>query len=190
MHEGIYHTRIRFSHRTTVMPRATARRLGLADLMILVAATAAGLAGSRMNSGLYSVINPNALYQRFHELMVEMIPPCAIAWGLALIIIGLRHERPRRLFRRPGIAACVGAAVVWGLRSIDQLTSYARYPAIPLDDVFLGDPFEIGFGVAVAWTLLVLTGRCRCEGNGINMLGVGLGCYWLALWFALHFALI
>jgi hypothetical protein len=91
------------------------RKFNLLDVMILVAATAAGLAILRMflAEGRFFIGAP--FQGRFTSYVlggIEVIYPFLAMWTFALVILGLRQPRPRirRLVRQPGMAACFAAS--------------------------------------------------------------------------------
>src|SRR5262245_18876219 len=103
------------------------RRFTIADGLILVAATAAGLA--IIKDGVLGVAMPRTLAGFLRrppggwwskKLLVRgagalaMVAPCVVAWTLAYMIIRLRGPRPpmRRLARQPGFAVGIAALIV------------------------------------------------------------------------------
>jgi hypothetical protein len=106
------------------MREAGCRRFTISDALILVAATAVGLAGAQ---GLEFTRRLMAYATRpelrtpertiiaiWHGIDLFVLP-CLMAWTLALLALRLRRPRPGRvrLGRQPGMMACV--AVVAGL---------------------------------------------------------------------------
>jgi len=113
------------------------RKFNLLDAMILIAATAAGLALLRtfLASGRFFLGSP--FQRRFESCVlsgIEAAYPFLVMWTLALVILRLRQPRPRirRLIRQPGMAACSVASmmlivqllgivpfeIVWSVRSM------------------------------------------------------------------------
>jgi hypothetical protein len=114
------------------MPRSP-RRLGLLDLMILVAALAIGLAWVRFQASLpESFDNPVGLYslrfappprhwalkaaERAWELY-SLAVPVMIAVPIGLLAIRLRKPRPRggRAWLQPGAVACAAVTAAMGV---------------------------------------------------------------------------
>ena len=112
------------------MAQNTARRFGLCDAMVLVAATAVGLASFPYTFGdlskyaikLLKLVGDLAAPQRdwrdrvvsvyyiFAQFAGLLLPFCS-AWSLALIILRLRQPRPalREIAVQPGAVACGSA---------------------------------------------------------------------------------
>ncbi|MGO9465028.1 MAG: hypothetical protein ACLQIB_12215 [Isosphaeraceae bacterium] len=133
------------------MHAQSTRKFTLLDAMILVAATAAGLALLRMllAEGRFSL---GAIFVgRFTSRVlggIEWAYPFLMMWTFALVILGLRPPRPpiRRLARQPGMAACSAASlilvvqllgiipfeVIWSLRS---MMAQASMPPVNLPRV-------------------------------------------------------
>ncbi len=102
------------------------RRFTLADAIVLVAATAAGMALVRE---WVRMASPTPPLFRYDTGPMPRGPLCGLAplvrwvvlgwpivamWTFALVVLRLRRPRPRRqrLFAPPGVAACVVAACV------------------------------------------------------------------------------
>jgi hypothetical protein len=90
------------------------RKFSILDAMILVAASALGLALIRFlyATGRYLSMG-RPWYAFVAQYTVEATVPFLITWTLAFLVLRLRQPRPRlrRLLRQPGMVAC-GAAVV------------------------------------------------------------------------------
>jgi len=161
------------------MPRTVARRFTLADAMILVAATAVGLALAPVlaTSGRARGM---ALKLDQHALMGLLI-----SWTIALLVLRLRRPRPRlrRLAVQPGFIA--GAAASATLAMLGPLIGLASYLSTlkgrggdVRDLVVLIIP-QVGFAVAGAWLAVALSGRRRPEPGWIDGLGRFVGALWL-----------
>jgi hypothetical protein len=108
------------------------RTLTLIDVMILIAATAIGLAGLRASVGDFAELSqqlheslsafsnpPNGWSSwswgicSFYGLAATVLVPFCWSWTLALLAIHLRRPRPRRrrLASRPGAMACFAAGL-------------------------------------------------------------------------------
>jgi hypothetical protein len=93
------------------------RKLNLLDSMIIVAATAAGLALFRMFLAKGWFFQGDFFGGSFASYVlsgIEAIFPFLAVWTFALVILGLRQPRPRirRLVRQPGMAACFAASLM------------------------------------------------------------------------------
>jgi hypothetical protein len=186
------------------MARPAPWKLTLADLMILIGGTAVSLAcfllidnnlygGGRSFFGLFNAPKNgwNATLvldkaQGGFALAMTMIG----AWTFALPVLGFLKPRPirRRLFRGPGLAACLAACVgivtcvgatvlAFVLRWIDgrsTLPTNYWYITPVLESLFIFS----GIAVASAWTAQLLTGRWRPTPNAIDRLGRFMGALW------------
>ncbi|MGO9465027.1 MAG: hypothetical protein ACLQIB_12220 [Isosphaeraceae bacterium] len=99
------------------IPVSSTRRFTLLDAIILMAATAAGLAllGMYLAQGWF--FGGAFFYGRFESYVlsgIEAVFPFLILWTFALVILRLRQPRPRirRLARQPGMAACSAASLI------------------------------------------------------------------------------
>lgn len=165
-------------------------RLTLADLMILIVAAAAGLAMLRpylAAPDLGAMSHP----LRTIETTYGIWSIVAAWWMLALLLIQYRRPRPRRgrLARRPGHAACCGAAVALVLGAGHELVRIACHdPAgapFSFQQCWITVSVRVGPTVLGAWLLLALSGRGRADPGGIDRLGRLLGwCWigWLLFW--------
>jgi hypothetical protein len=180
---------------------ARARRpFTLLDGMILVAATAGGF-------GLCRAI----FVERFAQLWTSrpvsgrialtylFSQPCVVMEMIGYIVICLRQPRPRlrRIMDQPGMVACM---TVVGFLSFTILSfaailpfgqgTYFPGPRLWLDAFLTIFPAPAGIAVAVAWIILALGRRWRCDRNWIGGLGLALGIYWfgaatILAWFLL-----
>jgi hypothetical protein len=182
-------------------PRPAGRRFTLLDAMILVAATACGLAVDgglnaliRSTNGLDSMDLLGALfgdrdYPELAGLLMLMTMPVAAAWTLALIPLRLLKPRPslRRLARQPGwMAACAFAvalafssAVFGGLVAvIDRTQSFVMMVTVGLSPLL-----AVGFASAIVatWLTLILGRHWRPERSWLDRSGRALGVFWIVL---------
>lgn len=87
------------------------RKFTLLDAMILVAATAAGLAFLRLFLAEGRFFQGAPFQGQFTSYVlsgIEAAYPFLTTWTFALVILRLRQLRPRfrRIVRQPGMAAC------------------------------------------------------------------------------------
>jgi hypothetical protein len=179
-----------------------ARRFGLLDAMILVAATAAPLSLARSALSLEHA----GLWQK----LLVMTPALLGGWTVALLAIRLRSPRPtlRRLLRQPGAAASLAAvstiAVCLLFVGIALLVRFLRFQshasAIRQMNRVIGTsrpvlfdwPMQVigtlsecmtlvGPAVLGAWVVLALGGRRRPERGLIDGLGRLVGVAWIVL---------
>jgi hypothetical protein len=172
--------------------RTTDRRFTLADLMVLVAATGAGLTmfrpylASLVGPGFQNVSHP----LRTIETTYGSWSFVAAWWMVALLILQYRRPHPSRgrLARRPGHVACCVGAVALGVGILDELTrlAFANPTGVPFSyyQLWITVSRRVGLAVAGAWLLLALSGRWRADCGWIDRLGRFLGCCWIG-WFLL-----
>jgi hypothetical protein len=171
---------------------ASRRRFTIADGMILLAATAVGLALARAVAdwSLERLSNPTfpASIRRVFLLQAWTIGMdyLTLTWGLTLPILRLRPPRPgrRRLLREPGLIACGAAAfaAAFGIamRLPTLLLPMAGFRTDPRQWVVsLLSTGSIGLAVAAAWSLQFLSGRWRPVPNWIDRSGRALGLFWI-----------
>lgn len=176
----------------------TCRRFTLLDAMILVAATAAGLAGMRL---YYPEFLTEARYRPDPHgwaisviLWVEASLPLFLAWTLAFLVLRFRRPRPpiRRVLRQPGPAAVSAVALTFASGTM----TFAGVAALRMhlyqgyfDNWLYSElaslknlvPFCCGPAVASAWMVLVLGCRWRSEPSWIDRFGRFLGWFWIVL---------
>ena len=189
------------------MPRSATVKFGLADLMILISATAFGLGvyvlidnnvfrGQRYFFGLFrpapAAWNSALVVDRAAGLLSSLLPLFGV-WSTAIPILGMRRPRPtrRRWGRRPGMTACVaaltGMALAVGVAGLSFLIRWAvdgsmKTPANFWQRGVLFDDSIVFAGVSVAatWASLLATGRWRPTPDALDRLGRSLGVLWLA----------
>ena len=176
------------------MSQPTARKFSLGDFMILVAAAALGLLLKRLD---LMVLNPPPRNLLGHSLCLWLLETCPflIPASLALIAMRLRRPRPvaRRLFREPGLLACL--AVVAMEVSSDVMSLAMQ--ALRRFDLGSSDPFIRAFAldgviswgrtVALVWAVMALTGVWRPQPSWIDRAGRAFGIFLIALWLAMYF---
>jgi hypothetical protein len=159
------------------------RRFTLLDAMVLVAATALGMAVSRaMHAAL-----PAHFFQRN---IIYRVFPYLVSTTFGLLALSLRQPRPklRRLMTRPGAAACVTPSLALvataATTALQYLTasgwtwSNPPFLATWASNSREGPPFA----VASAWAMLALTSRWRARPSWIDRLGRLLGLGWIAMY--------
>jgi hypothetical protein len=181
------------------------RRFTLFDAMILVAATAVGLAIARRWTGIAEVkrrlfLSPeDGLLQALAPLTQRIVLswPVVAMWTLALVALRLRRPRPRgrRLFTPAGVVACLVAVVVMGLEFAHVVVieaedwlqfpqprhTAARWYEFEFRTIHTTATTSIGFAVATAWVALALARRWRSERSWIDRAGRVVGCLWIVL---------
>ena len=165
------------------------RKFSVFDGMILIAATAVGIALARdwyePSMKMAEVRGPIiGVYVASVWLMA--------AWSLALLYLRLRQPRPslRRIGSQPGTIASVAAALALVLTFAEWLQHFVFWPPrmsdlwLWMNEEFRGrTPWLCGQGpcaVAAAWATLALVRRWRPEKGWLDRLGIILGICWLA----------
>jgi hypothetical protein len=178
-------------------PRPKAiRRFTLLDGMILVAATACGLAVDRAiqsslhlkNGDLFGTIAELLGDRDFADLgnvILLFSVPVVASLNLALIPLGLLKPRPRvrRLACRPGwMAACaVALALVFESVVLVVLADSGQCGPDPIGDLLFLIPMLVLPAILGAWLTLAL-GRCWCpEPSWLDRLGRALALCWFVL---------
>jgi hypothetical protein len=127
------------------------------------------------------------------DLSVFLIPVVA-PWTVLLMLLRMRTPRPswRRIWRQPGMVACLAALLGWcwsGLALVLALD--AGYVARPrrsfppwewaqkylADEVFM----YVGLAVAVSWLVVFVSGRWRRSADWIDLMGRLVGVGWIVV---------
>lgn len=114
----------------------TPRKFLLSDAILLVAATAVGVALFRPYQRVMTPVRWSPLLgapgftgwiNGLWSCLV-LASPFAAVWTLAILILRLRHPCPRwsRLLRQPGLVACLAAALVLAYRLLGFATLWVR----------------------------------------------------------------
>ena len=189
------------------MPRTRPRPFSLGDLMILVAATAFGLALARWIAILYEAPRGLSSFMSYGRSRAQSWPqalwleePGCFAGMLTVALVALRWRHPRppaaRVLRQPGAVACLAAAATivvgggWSLAetALERNRSDAARPGAGHANGFywveaIG---SVPMTVAVAWMALALGGRWSPERSWIDRAGIAMGAYWVA-WYILGY---
>ncbi len=127
------------------------------------------------------------------DLTVFLIPVIA-PWTVLLILLRLRPPRPswRKIWRQPGMAACLSAVLgwLWGVigfalaldvafiartqRTVTPVEWAQKYLS---DEMFM----YIGLAVAVTWASMFFAGRWRRSADWIDMIGRFVGVAWIVI---------
>lgn len=178
------------------MSPLSARKFTLVDAMVLIAAIAIALVLIRpFWKEVYFTPMRSPREAILFGLSVEVIlEPLALTLSLAVGLLRLRKPRPRlrRVFRQPGMAACMAAfsvaiitvliynifymMIFSSLRIAQSGHLFSFFP----DGEFWFVMFSFtGWAVAAVWTTLWLAGNCRAEPGWIDRTGRALGIYWV-----------
>jgi hypothetical protein len=175
----------------------TPRRFTLIDAILLIAATAVGLALWRPSLELtWAQVNRIGLHSlRLSSYWVNIAGLTNLfgPWSVALLILSLIKPRPqiRRLVLRP--AAIVGAVAsltlsIWvvlfallvGVKGQSAVSlSFAQFQI----SLFL--PSQVALALASVWFVQALGRRCRPTRNWLDRLGWALGVSWFVFGFSL-----
>jgi hypothetical protein len=165
----------------TSMNTPQTRNFGILDAMILVAATAAGLALYRAMS--FPPMNGFPKPAMIALAGVEVAVPLLVALTPAVLILRLRRPRPRwrRLARQPGLVACCVAMLIliFEILLIVPINAalFRSLPVFPSGSIFFRG--YAGYGVAGGWAIMALGGSWHPEPRWIDRLGRALGFAWI-----------
>jgi hypothetical protein len=183
------------------MTEKPARRFGLIDAMILVAATAAGLAWGRTDlvATVHAQVIPtgvvfsNSMRTRpvnfadrlytFRRGALHLLG----CWTLAVLIVRLRSPRPRRvrLICQPGtLAVATATAYAVAVAAGFLLAFLIRAKYKPAWSDYTAQAIDLNGtakAIAAAWLILALSGRWRPERTWVDRLGCLIGLAWIAL---------
>jgi hypothetical protein len=170
------------------------RLFGLGDGLILVTATAVGLAAIRvaMTNDMYHLAAPtkgwssiSATAEFVADFALWVVAPLLGAWTLACLVLLLRPPRPafRRLLRRPGALTCLVAAIlVLFTPAVGIVASRTvPYSYLSVYASLLFGSIHAGAGAASCWTTLLLWRRWRPEPTWLDRLGRLIGAAWMSI---------
>ena len=181
------------------------RRITLFDLMVLTAATAAGLSivqfgwpGKAIAAGIFTwpVWRPGYPSKTWMVPIADRVVPflpCLAAWTGAFLVTRLRgpRPRPRRLVLQPGFVGAVAALSILAIESLLLFGSATIDGQFGRSSPYMIATFVVngvvllahhaGWAVAVSWSTLALTGRWRPEPSWVDRCGRALGCTWIIL---------
>jgi hypothetical protein len=179
------------------MPSA-ARKFTLLDAMVLIAATGIAFVPIRLflweNWHFPEERSVPEIWRTGLEINVSLVP-LALSLSAAILLLGLKRPRPnlRRVYRRPGIAACTVALLYAILSAMGYAVflhfSYALDRAV-FDDqssamlwirIGMQPIFLVGGAIASVWIVMWLSGTWRAERSWIDRAGRALGVYWILL---------
>lgn len=127
------------------------------------------------------------------DITAYMVPVVA-PWTLVLILLRMRPPRPiwPRIWRQPGMAACLAAIFAWLWTVVALLlTMNAGYVAKSQRSItpedwahqYLGEEvfMYIGLAVAATWLVQYLSGRWRRPADWIDVMGRAVGVVWIVI---------
>jgi hypothetical protein len=120
--------------------------------------------------------------------------PVVIPWTFLLIVFRMRSPRPswRRIWRQPGMAACLVAVFAWLWTVVALLLAVnvshlalARRTITPADwaQKYLSDELfmYVGLAVAAVWIVQYMSGRWRRSADWIDTMGRVVGVLWIVI---------
>jgi hypothetical protein len=187
--------------------RPPPRKLNLLDAMILVAATAVGIAGTQhvwKRLGWLWFWNLDQGWGAWASLsrlltVAALCLPALSAWTVAVLIIRLRQPRPalRQLALQPGAAACGAALLVIAAEAVGEFFSLAYFEfskgylgaslytlgftTLLYVYVLMRMPHPVSYAILSVWATLGVSRRGRFERSGIDRAGRIIGVCWVAL---------
>jgi hypothetical protein len=178
------------------MPGSAIRRFSLIDAMILIAATALGLGLDlwMRRMPVFSLVPPTTRLSSLYYALAPWLSTAgcvALLWSLAVVPMRLRKPRPtrRRLWRQPGVTACAAAGLATLLSVVSSIPdrlgpqSLREHWESWYDVAHAASASTVtGPAIAIAWTVLALSGAWRAEASWIDRLGRGLGVTWFLLY--------
>jgi ABC-type Fe3+ transport system permease subunit len=184
------------------------RRMSLLDAILMVGSAAVGLGLFELShrtlfKGLIWIADrgfPNIQSWSTLEALVTcsditvFLLPVIIPWTFLLILLRMRSPRPswRRIWRQPGMAACLVAVFAWLWTALALLLAMnvehvarARRVITPADwaQKYLSDEvfMYVGLAVAAVWIVQYSSGRWRRSADWIDMMGRVVGALWIAI---------
>jgi hypothetical protein len=186
-----------------LMKQLDTRKIKIFDMMLLIVSIAISLWLSRshlspvlyaLHQGFDSKIwaaNPLHLSWNWGSLILRDLQPIAAVSTFTVLMLTFLQPRPciRRVARRPGFMACLGATLailVGGILNIQTMggTPAPGYRLLQYTEAaLLPHGSEPGLAIAACWLMLALMGRWRLVRNWIDRSGMALGVYWLVMIF-------
>jgi hypothetical protein len=165
--------------------RAHSRGVRLADIMLVVAATALGIVGTRNCYLEMRLIQTDLLHP---ENCIVLASPTMASLSLALLASEfiLRRRKLCERSRCPGFAANGVTVLVMIMRIVHMLAlnpdalSASRFVTFFDYGFFWPATSEIGEAVLICWITLACTGCWRPEPNWIDRTGRIFGVVWIA----------
>jgi len=183
-----------------VKSSAVYRKFTLSDVMVLVAATAIGMAGYRSVVASFPFFHAPSTVQAYHggtlRLNILCSVPIIAVWSFAVLALQIRWPRPafHLLARQPGFGACQ-AALLWTMFAvlgvlIRKLSLLTTSPPRQLEDWDLLFRLQcmsvvggVGPTVIAIWWLMALSRRRHSPSHAwAENLGRALGVLWIMLY--------
>ena len=187
-------------------PAPRRRRLTLRDLSLAVLAAALAMAGFQFGvtrvfpgwldysrwPGWIARPSPRVVLYMLSDATAPLIPLAGAGTGLLVALRALPPRRPwRRLWRQPGMAACLSAlvALAWvGLSAGLIFGLVSAFPAWRFDGLSFVQEFIVahvfplvGVAVASTWSQLLLARRWTRPADWIDRAGRVVGILWIII---------
>ncbi len=186
-------------------PAANRRRFTVLDGMALIGATAVGFGLTRLIFGdliRESQLGPMATWDKAAVMQLAVVgmamatPTLAcLSAAMAMLSMGGPRRSRRRLARRPGFAAAIGAAASFALGLpyilglILVVTGFQGSESIPSWDELRGGLLQVmyyghgvpGLVVVACWAVQGSIGQWRPSRDWLDRTGRALGVVWIAL---------
>lgn len=162
------------------MEAAIRRRLTLADMLVMVAGVGVGLRMTQAWSRPFARFSGRPA----GGLGVAIMASCWVAMALSMALLALRLLGPRPRWQalrwQPGFVAGVGT----GLGAVFETINFSPYLLESPNNinnwmVSVASPYQLGPSVAIAWAVLVISGRWRPESSWIDRMGRAIGAFWI-----------
>ena len=163
------------------------RRVGVADLMIVIAAFAAGLSLGRELDHRLTVLKLGPRSESRYRAVA--VAPFLASGSLAVLIVRARQPRPsrRRIARQPGSLAAIVALGLIGLR----MTTLAATRFLLHGDLSSVSPWwisavrdlasQVGLAIVASWFALLAAGLWCAEPSWIDRAGRLVALGWITL---------
>jgi hypothetical protein len=172
------------------MPRQSNRRFLISDAMILIAATAVGIALTRavlpgfeaFSSGFGGA--PSMRRYFLIEYALNAILPPVVSLTIAVLFLRLRQPRPRlrRVFLQPGAAACATATLAFMVAIVLIMSLWAAGSTlVHTYNVFVASGQIASYTIMGGWLVLILSGRWRPDRSWIDRAGIAIGAIWIGI---------
>jgi uncharacterized membrane protein YfcA len=164
------------------------KRIDLKDVLVLIAASVAGLALGAHDGWAEPVTR---------ERVMEHLLAMAVTWTYAIFVLSLTRYRTdlSRMACRPGFSAVVAVMTVWGMNIIYEsliiigpaspdhhtLASVAEWFWFLFNELFWFGPVTNSPAgiVAAVWVVTAMAGCWRPEKSWIDRIGRALGVFWI-----------
>jgi hypothetical protein len=164
-------------------------RFNVIDAMVLVAATAAGLAAGRDASVRWADGN--------RERVMLYALAMAVMWTFAIFLLGLTRHRTelRGMACRPGFSAVVAVMVERVINSLESIAqevtqnpifrvapdSLTEWSWFLFHETFWHGTIDFGpaGAVSASWLVMAMAGCWHAEKSWIDRIGRTLGCFWI-----------